>query len=212
MTDNELLSAVEKAEPALLAETMEMLSELPSEFEKDVYEDFSTILSMVHEKTAALSDQAKSVALGVGGTVAGGLLSSIATDLYDAAKRGLTKGRNFDRIMSANPELKKDLDRKAMMSAFNTLHKYAPEFTADPLVGGVLVRQLAEIPATSFKTVTELLGARKDFQDSRGRHFEGLAKSNPFAGEKGKVDMKQLGESAYNAMVSARNRNHPKKP
>lgn len=180
MESSEILTAVGKHEPALMAKTAQMvalLGRIESDFVPDVLQDFNTIIGVVQEKTAAVNW--KPYAMAAGGTVAGGLLSSIATDLYDAAKKGLTKGRNFARIMEANPQLKREVDPKSLRMAYNSLHRFAPDFTSDPLIGGALLKQVAELPQMSHKTIVELIGARKDIQDAKGRHFADIAKHAP---------------------------------
>lgn len=175
-----ILTAVNNHEPALMAKTAQMvalLGRIEADFVPDVLSDFNTIIGVVQEKTAAVNW--KPYAMAAGGTVAGGLLSSIATDLYDAAKKGLTKGRNYARIMEANPQLKREVDPKSLRMAYNSLHRFAPDFTSDPLIGGALLKQVAELPQMSHKTIVELIGARKDIQDAKGRHFADIAKHAP---------------------------------
>lgn len=180
MNSDEILVAVGKHEPELMSKTAQMvalLGRIEPDFVGDVLGDFNTILDVVSEKTAALNWQPYAVAMGA--TAGGGLLNAIATDLYDAAKKGLTKGRNFKRIMEANPNLKREVDGKNLRMAFNSLHRFAPDFTSDPLVGGALLKQVAELPQMSHKTIVELIGARKDILDAKGRHFQDLSKHGP---------------------------------
>jgi len=192
MTTNDILTTISEEQPEMMAKIAGHLEAIDKEcpdFMPGVMKDFDIICSMTSEKVAASTGKAvKSalkaarfgpMAIAVGGTLAGGLLSSISTDLYDAAKRGLTKGRNFDRIMDANPNLKRELDRKQMLMAFDALHRYAPDFTADPLIGGALLKQVAELPQMSHKTIIELIGARKDLLDAKGRHFNDISKLAP---------------------------------
>lgn len=183
MTTEEILQAVAEGQPELMAKTAQIVAiteRLHPDFVPGIVQDFETICSVVKEKTA--SDKAtgwKSYGIGVGAHVAGGLLSAIATDLYDAAKRGLSKGRNYQRIMEANPTLKRDVDRKSLSMAFDALHRYAPDFTADPLIGGALLKNIAELPNMSHKTIVELIGAQKNIAEGKGRHFAEMSKLSP---------------------------------
>jgi len=180
MENNEILESVNKSHPKMMAKTAHMvalLEKIDSSFVPDVLSDFNAIFSMVNEKTA----DAKAYGLtpflwGVGGTAAGGLLGAISTDLYDAAKRGLTKGHNFTRIMEANPHLKREVDKGQLRMAYDALHRFAPDFTADPMLGGALLKQISELPQMSHKTIVELIGARKEIQDAKGRHFADMAR------------------------------------
>lgn len=178
MNSSELLKAVGEHQPALMAKTAQMvalLGRIEPDFVSDVVEDFNTVLNVTTEKVAAKMPEGwKPYGMAAAGTVVGGLMASVATDLYDAAKKGLTKGRNYSRIMEANPNLKREVDPKALRMAYNTLHRFAPDFTADPLVGGALLKQVAELPQMSHKTVIELIGARGNIQKGKGDYFKGL--------------------------------------
>ncbi len=194
-----ILNAVHQQEPSLMSKTAQMvalLGRIEADFVPDVLEEFNTILGVVQEKTAALNVNWKPYAMAAGGTVAGGLLSSIATDLYDAAKKGLSKGRNYARIMEANPQLKREVDPKSLRMAYNSLHRFAPDFTADPLIGGALLKQVAELPQMSHKTIVELIGARKDIQDAKGRHFADIAKHAPLLLSQTETRVDQSGDKS----------------
>lgn len=186
MNTQEILKAVSEAQPELMAKTAQIVAiteRLHPEFVPGIIADFETICSVVNEKTAAMQDFGerfgRPLALHVGGTVAGGLMSAIATDLYDAAKRGLTKGRNYQRIMEANPNLKREVDKRSLSMAFDALHRYAPDFSSDPLIGGALLKNIAELPNMSHKTVIELIGAQKNLAEGKGRHFAEMSKLGP---------------------------------
>lgn len=208
MDRTEFLTAVNDAHPELMSKTAQMvaaLEKISPEFVPDVTADFNTIFSVLDEKTAAISPDTmgglQRFGLGVAGTVAGGLLGAVATDLYDAAKRGLTKGRNFNRIMEANPNLKREVDPKSLRMAYNTLHRYAPDFTADPLVGGALLKQVSELPQMSHKTIVELIGARKDINDAKGRHFSDMSRLSPLLQPDRHVEIKEeTGKGTYRSM------------
>lgn len=83
----------------------------------------------------------------IGTTIAGGVALSLAGDLYDAARRGLTKSRHWSNMLEANPDLadraKEDPNVQVM---FNTLHRFNPEFSGDPHVAASFVKAQLEFP------------------------------------------------------------------
>ena len=199
MTTEEILKAVSEAHPEVMAKTAQIVAiteRLHPEFVPGIVSDFETICSVVKEKTADKMTGLKPYALGVAGSVAGGLMSAIATDLYDAAKRGLTKGRNYQRIMEANPHLKREVDKRSLSMAYDALHRYAPDFTADPLLGGALLKNIAELPNMSHKTIVELIGAQKNLAEGKGRHFSDMSKLSPLlVPDAGQTELRYKGKS-----------------
>jgi hypothetical protein len=100
-------------------------------------------------------------AAGIGGVVAAGVAASLAGDMYDALKRGITKGRDYRSMMAENPDLS-DLDAKHVQKAFSVLHKFNPDFAGDPTVAGNFVRQQATLENQAFDTrqLSEIIGSR----------------------------------------------------
>jgi hypothetical protein len=173
MIQREFLEQVNGVAPELMQKTAEALAEVDPAFLPEVRQDFQTICDVTLEKVAGGPSQGPGLggfALAVGGTMAAGLATAIATDLYDAARRGLTKSRNFKRLMQANPDLK-DYDQKRLKESFNTLHRYGPEFTADPLMGGSLLKALAGLPGNEHTLMKDVLKARKDYLDAKKEKF-----------------------------------------
>lgn len=181
MNTNEALDLCWKHQPELMnktAQVMKLVEKLYPEQMEDMVGEFNTIFNILAEKTAAvdMSRNLRDYGLAIAGTAVGGLAGAIATDLYDAAKRKLTKGSNFRRIMEVNPNLKREVDKSRLNLAYDALHRYAPDFTADPLIGGALLKQIAELPDLSHKTILDLIGARKDIQDAKGKAFENMGR------------------------------------
>ena len=165
----EILQAVQEAEPQMLekvALAIQALEHIDQGFAAELVQELSSITEYTHEKIAGADMAAgwKPWAVGVGGAVAGGLALSVAGDLYDAARRGLTKGLHFRRIMNANPDLQK-FDQTDLKRAYSTFHRYAPEFTADPNLGGQILRSMTEIPQNQRAMVKDLLGDRKNLRE-----------------------------------------------
>lgn len=185
MTPADILSAAYEANPEFVEKTANALFVLEqwgqSEFAAELAEDISTITNVTLEKTAGLGDAALKAALGAGAAVGVGVAGAVAGDLYDAAKRGLTKGNNLKRILVNNPELQRG-DRKALVRSFNTLHRYAPEFTSDPMLGGQILNRMIELPNDQLALVKDLITSRKTLAES---------KKNQFA--LGKIDLKSGG-------------------
>jgi hypothetical protein len=173
MTAQDLLEAAYKANPDLLEKTANALFVLerwePS-FAAELAKDISTIANVTMEKTARMGDMALKGAIAGVGALGVGVAGAMAGDLYDAAKRGLTKGNNLKRIMENNPELKRG-DRKALLRSFNTLHRYAPDFTSDPMLGGQILNRMIELPNDQLNLVKDLLASRKTLSDSKKNQF-----------------------------------------
>jgi hypothetical protein len=59
----------------------------------------------------------------------------------------------------------------AIETAFNTVHRYAPEFTSDPNLGGQVIQNMLELPQNQVNMVKELINARKNIRDTRKNQF-----------------------------------------
>ncbi len=176
----EILEMATKADPDTMlktAQTLELIEHFGPEFLPEVFEEFSAIGEVTQEKVAAAVvpslgaaasalkglDTAARVSMVVGTGIAASLGSSIAADLFDSAKRGLTKSRNFKRIMDANPNLKNEvLDKNRIKPSFDALHRFAPDFMSDPLIGGGLLKAMANQPGgNEYQLMEKLISSRK---------------------------------------------------
>lgn len=105
----------------------------------------------------------------VGGAVAAGIAYSLAGDMYDAAKRGITKSRDYKTMLAANPDLKQ-FDAKTVQKSFSVLHKLNPEFAGEPTIAGAWVKRQATFgddgmaDTTSLKSLIE---SRKGMAESK---------------------------------------------
>lgn len=105
----------------------------------------------------------------VGGAVAAGIAYALAGDMYDAAKRGITKTRNYQNMLAANPELKQ-MPAKQVQQAFSVLHHFNPEFASDPTVSGAWVKRQATFGEDAFgnsQELGQLITSRKNLGDAK---------------------------------------------
>lgn len=171
----DIIHAANEAAPEVMekvAKALYVLERIEPELAADLAAEISDITDYTNEKVAASDLGGVKVWAGaVGGAIAAGLAGAVATDLYDAAKRGLTKGMNFKRILEANPDLKKNYDSKQLKKSFDTFHRYAPDFTSDPNLGGQILKSMAEIPENQHQIVKDLLTSRKNLRDTKRGQF-----------------------------------------
>lgn len=127
----------------------------------------------------AVGKGALALAGAAGTAAAGGIAIALAGDMYEAAKRGITKSRNYKGMMEANPNLK-ELPAKEVQRAFSVLHRFNPEFSSDPTVAGAWVANHATTAGMDAQgtygnvtTLNSLIQARKGIADTK--------KINPFA-------------------------------
>lgn len=110
---------------------------------------------------------AKGTAAAMGVMTAGGIAMALAGDLYEAAKRGLTRGRDYKAMLEANPDLAKPSYSTKVKASFGTLHRFNPDFAKDPNVAGQYVRSAIEIPGSELTSAKDLVKARSESTRSR---------------------------------------------
>jgi len=71
----------------------------------------------------------------IGGPLAVGAINRAAS----AVGRKVTEKPRFEKMMKTNPDLR-ELDQGQVRAAFGTLHRAAPDLSADPLVAGNFIR------------------------------------------------------------------------
>lgn len=180
--NKEILEQANQAAPELMqktAQALALIEKMSPEFLPDVLQEFEFISELTTEKVAALPDAVKSKAIGVAAAVGAGIAASlgtaVATDLYDAAKRGLTRSRNFKRIMTFDPSLKDvaPSGKKTLKNTFDMVHRYAPDFTADPVLGSSLLRSLINVPVGGEQAAIEkLIGSRNNLTSVKKNQFQ----------------------------------------
>lgn len=175
----DLLKLAHEARPDLIdkvAAGLVVLEKLFPEEVEEVKSNLGFVAGKADEgiKTAGSADY-KRFGLAVGATVAAGLGSAVASDLYDVVKRGLSRGRNFKNILNANPDLVKSFDKSQLRASFNVVHRYAPEFTADPTMGGAILHSLSQMPHSEHQIVEKLINARKNLIEAKRKQFSTLS-------------------------------------
>lgn len=130
-------------------------------------------------KTAGFTDWAKDVGAKAGTSATVGVLTglglSVATDLYNSARRGLTSGRNWKRMLESNPRLREDHSVAEVRKAFNMLQRHAPDVASDPLAAGAFVHNVlgvGDMPGVMHKQLSDMVKAQKEKAESRYTPFK----------------------------------------
>lgn len=142
----------------------------------------------------AMGRGAGQLGMAVGGAAVGGIALALAGDMYAAAKRGITKTRNYKNMLDANPDLKQ-LPAKNVQNAFSVLHRLNPEFSGDPHIAGAWVKKQSLYSEDGFGDVTMLKGlvdTHKNMQDSN--KLMSFPKMEGGRGGFGHKEKKQLGD------------------
>jgi hypothetical protein len=99
--------------------------------------------------------------------------------MYDALRRGITKNLHYKTMLKENPDLREHT-AKDVQRVFSTLHRFNPEFSADPMVAGSFVRNNLSLAGSDqgtvdMHTLINLVGARKNLADIK--KLPGLGKT-----------------------------------
>jgi hypothetical protein len=106
----------------------------------------------------------------VGAVIAAGItMGAIAggKDIYDAIKGKIQHRSSFNEMMDMSPGLKKH-DKKMVSAAFNTLHRFNPDYAADPLVAGTFVQNALDMSRIDVGTVNSLVDSSNKLQRESG--------------------------------------------
>ena len=108
----------------------------------------------------------------IGSTVAAGVALSLAGDLYESARRGLTKSRHWSNMLEQDPQLAAQAKTDpSVKTVFNTLHRFNPEFSGDPSVAASYVKSMIEFPDIGI--VNQLVKSRAEIRNSGGLRVPG---------------------------------------
>lgn len=177
------IASEDKSNAEKLAFVDEVLSQ-NFEFKDELIVEQQELLERVDEaieKQASMSAGFKQ-GLGLAGAgIAGMVGTALVNDMYSAAKSALTKGRNFERMVQAEPELKQYPADK-VKAYFNTLHeKGGPEMSGDPVLAAAFVKQQLDFHGSSIiDQVNKIVGIRENLHKSQGLgklDFMGLTKN-----------------------------------
>lgn len=164
MNQTELIELVDNHCPEIMQKVAAALitaEKIDPSFGHEMASDISEATHATLEKTSGIVGD---YALKAGVAASGALAVALAGDLYDAAKRGLTKATNFKRILATNPSLLSH-DKNDLKKHFDTLHRYAPEFTMDPSLGGEALQSMVEMPGNRVNVIKELIQSRKSLKE-----------------------------------------------
>lgn len=146
-------------------------------------------------------------AVGIAGASVVG--TALVNDMYDVAKKALTKKRNFEGMLNANPDLN-DYPADKVKAYFTTLHeKGGPEISGDPHMAGEFVRQHLEFSGRgmidSVKKIVDIrsqLGKTKDHVSIDFNKFLGGNKPGGHSGSGGGGSGFQRDHENYNPSYS----------
>lgn len=144
----------------------EILSELDSFTKKasvgEMWGRFANSNPMASKALSALGAGAATV----GGAAAAGIAYSLAGDMYDAVKRGLTKNRHYKNMLAEDPDLAR-MPAKDVQKAFSVLHRFSPDLASDPTVAASWVKRQANFAEVDTKAVSDLISTRKNLGESK---------------------------------------------
>jgi len=177
---SDMLTKVAQVDPDAFTGMLKMaeaLSDCP--FKDEVYSELAELVKMANalqgagQQAGFFGRMGSSMAQGagaVGGAAAMGIAYSLAGDMYDSLKRGITKSRDYRVMLEENPDLKSK-PAKDVQKAFAVLHRFNPDFASDPTVAGAFVRRQADFPDGSYAgdigMLKNLVDSRKNMNDSR---------------------------------------------
>ena len=171
MNPTELMEKVAEVAPEKYAFFKTAAAEIAKgPFAEEVREELDGIMKKAQSALGRFGIGAAKYLGGVGaaaGTAAlGGIAMALAGDAYGAAKRGLTKSRNYQAMLEANPDLR-EAPADRVQRAFSTLHRLNPDFSSDPTVAGSYVRSQAQSEYAQWAPaeMKTLIDAHKNLQD-----------------------------------------------
>lgn len=134
-----------KANPALMKETIEKLG---GTFWRKFTGAFPSALAHV----------------AAGGLIGAGAVAG--SRVLEDVKHGLMKSRRYKMMMDENPHLKR-FPSRSVQKAFETLHRFNPEYASDPNVAGTFVRNAVEQDRIDVANVNALVSGRSGLVHAR---------------------------------------------
>ena len=171
MSSELLLMAISDQEPVMMAKiatAMRMAEQVDPYFAEDAAREMSQVLEYTTEKVASgWGDFGRNI----GAYAASGLVGSVATDLYDIAKRKLTESGNYKNMLELKHPGLESHSPEHVRRAFDTVHKFAPEITSDPSTTSSVVNLLLQNPDNQFNVLKELINSRNNLRNARKSQF-----------------------------------------
>jgi hypothetical protein len=99
--------------------------------------------------------------LGSRGLIVGGAIAAGTAGIAGLAKAhdALTFKKDYENMLSFAPEIK-DYDERAVKARFNTLRRFNPEMSSDPLVASSWIKQTIEYPVVTPATLKDVVRPR----------------------------------------------------
>jgi hypothetical protein len=168
-----LMSKVAEVAPQHYEFLVKTASEVKdSPFKDEILTELDGLMKMAFQMPGWAASAGKSMMSGagaIGGAAMAGIAYALAGDMYDAARRGITKSRNYQSMLDANPGLKR-LPAKDVQRSFSVLHKLNPEFAAEPSIAGAWVQRAAtygEDALADTNSLKSLIDSRKGLSESK---------------------------------------------
>lgn len=177
---NEVLEKEAGVAEELLIEIEELLGTTEEHLEKVGF-DWSSVGQGIKDFASSAKEPAGKMLGAAGVGVASIIGSALVNDMYGAARSALTRNRNYERMLEADPELK-DHPANKVKAYFNTLHeKGGPDMSSDPLIASGFVRQQLELnrPEFVYEGVHKLVQTRQNLEKSKPGYSMDLSKLIP---------------------------------
>jgi hypothetical protein len=165
-------SVIEKlaAEGHLSDEQVQRIGQRVAEMVKAARSD-PQFLEAVKEKQAMnpvvaklLSRLGEGAVLGLGVT-GGAKAVGMISDKIQERNQAIAKAKHYRSMVEANPNLRSPgVDARMMQRHFDTLHKFNPEYAADPMVAGTYVQSSLDYARPNIETLNNVVRARADMQ------------------------------------------------
>ena len=158
---SDFIEAVER-DPSFRKEAMEKLGLSMPGFVKEP----ALRTGFLKKTVGAMYDVAPVAAAGAAIGGAFGLAQRAGEAGLGAATGGIQKARRYREMVQENPDLA-EADPAVTQKAFNTLHRFNPEYASDPMVAGTFVRNVVDQERLDIGTVNSLVQARKNIADQK---------------------------------------------
>lgn len=113
-------------------------------------------------------------ALGAG-AVAGATAMNLVREKLKERSDSLKKAKDYKGMLEANPQLRgAEVDAQMVQRHFDTLHRFNPEYAADPMVAGTYVQNSLEMARPNIDALNNVVNARKNLIDAQTKARGGI--------------------------------------